>query len=312
MTKRRADAPAGVSPQKLRLALARLPRHVRDATRLFRELTGFTAVATFGSAVAGRDHPDAIPPPMHPLCESRLRANPRKRGCDQEWRRHARRSARSRVPHGHICPLGLRCSCIPIYYGDRLVGVAKCVTGRKVDRRRFSIAVQVLELAIAKTCQDFCVSAQAHALAVMGEKVDRLQDLLTRQDAIRLDRPSAANASASGHGAGGGSRLVERALDYIAAHHLEPGLTLKAISRQLGVTEKHLTHAFTEIVGQRMHAYINQLRVQHACRGLLTPETSIKQVAFESGFNGLDAFRRSFHRFVGVAPGVYRTAFLRG
>jgi hypothetical protein len=112
--------------------------------------------------------------------------------------------------------------------------------------------VRVLELASAKTCQDSCVEAQARELAIMREQLDRLQDLMARRDATRLHRPPAANASASGHGAGSRSRLVKGALDYIAAHHLEHVLTLKAISRHIGVTEKHLTHTFTEVAAQRM------------------------------------------------------------
>src|SRR5512133_154273 len=110
---RRPAAPGAMSPTEHRLALARLPAHVGEATRLFRELTGYTAVTSFKSAVT-RPHGHAtMTPPMHPLCASRLQAAREDRPCDEQWERHLHSSLGSPMVQHHVCPLGLRCACIP-------------------------------------------------------------------------------------------------------------------------------------------------------------------------------------------------------
>ncbi len=88
-------------------------------------------------------------------------------------------------------------------------------------------------------------------------------------------------------------------------------MSLVAVSRALGLSDKYLSHLFTRVVGQRMHAYIIHLRVQHACRQLLSTRTPIKRIAYESGFRQPDRFRRAFRKRVGVAPSTYRQIFTK-
>jgi AraC-like DNA-binding protein len=308
--RRHGEELAGVGHREFRLALSRLPGLVRDATRLFNELTRFTAVAGFGSLVVPGDGGPGITPPVHPLCIERLRAAPREAPCEQQWQAHLERSLRSRAVQSHVCPLGLRCACIPIYYRERLAGVAKCVTHRGTDRRRFSAAVRILELALEKASQDLCVSVQLTELEALRQRMGRLREIKLGGPGAPKDTRASATPKPAGSVESGS--LIERALDYISAHYLERDGALKTISRKLGVTDKYLTCRFTAVVGQRMHAYILQLRIQHACRALLVDDTPIKQVAYDSGFNRVETFRRSFRRYVGVSAAAYRSAFLRG
>jgi two-component system response regulator YesN len=127
----------------------------------------------------------------------------------------------------------------------------------------------------------------------------------------RKNRPATVSKTATRAAAAGGQALVDRALDYLAQHYLEYGLSLVAVSEVLGVNDSYLAHIFTTIVGQRMHAYVLQLRIQHACRLLLQTDDPIKQVGHESGFGRADVFRRTFRQHMGVTPGVYRQAFVR-
>ena len=86
-------------------------------------------------------------------------------------------------------------------------------------------------------------------------------------------------------------------------------LSLAEVSRALGVNGKYLTRVFTRVVGQRMHAYILDLRVQHACRLLLATGRPVKEIAVQSGFRQAEGFRRVFHEHVGVPPATYRRIF---
>jgi AraC-like DNA-binding protein len=280
---------------------------VREATQAFRDLTGFTAIASFADATAGLDSPGAIPPPLHPLCVSRPHAAAED-VCLREWYRHVGRSLRSRAPQHHVCPAGLRCSCVPIDYRGALVGVTKCVAAPGADGRRFTRALHILQILLAKAGQDCCVAVQGREIDGLRRRLSGLQRAVGSGVPARLGVAQAVKTVAAD---GARHELIDRALTCIGRRYLEHGTTLHSISSELGVTEKHLTRCFTMVVGQRMHAYLLQLRVQHACREMLMPGKSLKQVAYESGFRTVSTFRRSFQRFAGVSPDAYRNAFGR-
>jgi hypothetical protein len=41
----------------------------------------------------------------------------------------------------HTCPIGLRCTCVPIHFGDQLVGGAKLVVDSRRSDAEFSRAI---------------------------------------------------------------------------------------------------------------------------------------------------------------------------
>jgi AraC-like DNA-binding protein len=292
-------------------AFARLPARIQEAKRLFQEITGFMAVTSFSSAAPSLDPSENVTPPMHPLCAASLKTTIGRGPCEVEWGKHLHRSLGSRSVQTHLCPLGLRCSCVPIYCGDALAGVAKCVTKGETSEKEHSQAVRVLELAISNACHE----ARASELSVQNddlrERFARLQKV--RTDALASGKPG---SSAGADGAvpsepANGRQLIDRTLEYLALHYLESPISLLTISRALGVSQGYLTRRFTQVVGQRMRAYVLQLRIQHACRLILIHDKSIKGVAFESGFNRIEVFRRTFRKYVGVSPTDYRRAFSR-
>ena len=284
-----------------RLALAQLPARMRRALRLFRRLTGLSAVTSLRTAVDDRGEPGAIAPPIHPRCALQLRRTKIEAPCEKQWQWHLREGFRTHSPQSHVCPLGLRCSCVPIFYGETLVGTAKVVAGPATTDRRFALAAEALELAVSRVCEDLHVSALTEELTDLREQVAELRSARGSE----RTRPRGGDpASEAWEGS-----LMDRTLGYLGAHYLDPALSLAEVSRALGVNSKHLTRLFTRIVGQRMHAYILDLRVHHTCRLLLSTDRSIKQIALESGFRRVEGFRRVFREHVGVAAATYRRIF---
>lgn len=55
--------------------------------------------------------------------------------------------------------------------------------------------------------------------------------------------------------------------------------------------------------------YLNQLRIEAACKLLAEHKFSIAQVCYEVGFNNLSNFNRQFKKVKGVTPSGYRKAF---
>ncbi|MDZ4807100.1 MAG: AraC family transcriptional regulator [Bacteroidota bacterium] len=56
--------------------------------------------------------------------------------------------------------------------------------------------------------------------------------------------------------------------------------------------------------------YINDLRVNYACKLLIETNNSIAQICYESGFNNLSNFNRQFKEIKGSTPAIHRKSFL--
>lgn len=99
---------------------------------------------------------------------------------------------------------------------------------------------------------------------------------------------------------------LELAAAFIRAHRLDP-VTLEDICAASGLSRAYLIRAFGKRFGLSPHAYLLDLRVQHA-RALLRAGRPIAEVALESGFADQAHLQRAFKRHLAMTPGHYRAA----
>jgi len=297
-----------VEPRRLKLALAQLPARLQRARSVFHNLTGLTAVTGLRSAAP--QHGDALPlsPPVHPLCVEQIRRadDP---PCDAQWAFHIRSSLRSRQSHSHTCPLGLRCSCVPIYLGEDLVGVAKLVVDRRMSSDAFSSATGTLALAVASACQESYASVLWEELQALRQRVSAFQRLASPGVRSLGTPPERTGSPDEETNIVDGGTIVDRALDHLHQCFTDPDLSRAAVASALNCSPNYLTQRFTQVVGQQLHDYIVTLRVERVCRLLLGTDLPIKQIALESGFRDTAALSHAFHRQVGVSPSEYRRIF---
>lgn len=290
------------------LALVRLPGRMRRALRLFRRITGLTAVSSIATSLPEPGAPFALSPPVHPCCARKLRSVS-SAPCGAEWLIHVRSGRRTSLTRSHTCPIGMRCSCVPIHFGDQVVGVAKLVVDFGTPEPTFKSALSVLKLVVSGTHQDSAVTLLSEEVRVLRQRVTELQQLQSK------DRPRAAGSQAPSAVPGevpsdaAHVALVDRALAHLQRHYQEPTLSLRTIAGALGCNPKYLTTRFTEIAGEHLHTYLITLRVSHACGLLLGSDASIKEVAHASGFSGSSRLAGAFRTHVGVSPGEYRRIF---
>ena len=55
-------------------------------------------------------------------------------------------------------------------------------------------------------------------------------------------------------------------------------------------------------VGTSIFEYLNQIKVEFACKLLMDPEMGIVDVCLDSGFNNLSHFNKQFRKNTGVNP----------
>jgi AraC-like DNA-binding protein len=110
---------------------------------------------------------------------------------------------------------------------------------------------------------------------------------------------------------GRGSRelRLKPVLDYIAAHFRE-SITLEVLSQVMGVTPQHLCTVFRKLMGLRIFAYINQIRIQASKADLIShPDKSVKAVAHDCGFDDVSYFCSIFKRYEKITPGDFRKLY---
>ena len=96
---------------------------------------------------------------------------------------------------------------------------------------------------------------------------------------------------------------VKNVLLYCMENYLQP-LTLERMAKALHLNKYYISHIFNERIRIPFPEFINQLRMEHACK-LLTGGSSITEVAYASGFSSIRTFNRVFLRQFGMSPSAY-------
>jgi len=99
---------------------------------------------------------------------------------------------------------------------------------------------------------------------------------------------------------------MKRVNEFIQAH-IEEGITLGELARDVGLSPSHFYSLFRKTVGTTPHQFVLRCRIEHAKSLLDKSGKSILDVALASGFRTHQHFSRIFHRLVGVPPSVYRS-----
>ncbi len=66
---------------------------------------------------------------------------------------------------------------------------------------------------------------------------------------------------------------------------------------------------FKEKTGKTLTRFVNDIRISYACKLIIDGNLSISQICFESGFNNLSSFNRSFKHNKKLSPTDYRHSF---
>lgn len=99
---------------------------------------------------------------------------------------------------------------------------------------------------------------------------------------------------------------VRKAITYLY-HHYEEAVTLHSIAENIHYSEGHLSRTFQKETGKTIGTYLNELRIDHACRLLETGVYSITDVAMQVGFLSYTKFSIAFKKIMGMCA----TDFLR-
>ena len=100
-------------------------------------------------------------------------------------------------------------------------------------------------------------------------------------------------------------RRLRHLVDYIEAH-LGDDLSIDAMAAELELNPFYLSRVFKAAVGQSLHQYVLDRRVERAKKLLRETGTPIAEIALSAGFSSQSHLSNWFRRRVGVSPAAYR------
>lgn len=159
--------------------------------------------------------------------------------------------------------------------------------GRDMDALREALNTLVSE----------CVTSQGRESFAYESAKYRLLDLLVSDYAI----------AGCDSWADIGDERIRDVLDYVDVHYDGP-VALKAVAKNMFVSEAYLSRLFKEVVGVNFHEYVNRVRLNHALEELLYTSASVAQISAHVGFSNPSAFNKVFKKAFSCSPTTYRKA----
>ena len=129
----------------------------------------------------------------------------------------------------------------------------------------------------------------------------RLLEVLAGLITRHADAPPRHRA---GHKGGHEPQAVTQVKRYLESHYAED-VSLERLTHLTGLSRHYLVRAFGEAAGVPPHAYLRQVRVEHA-KTFLARGHAVAEVAVMTGFTDQSHLTRWFKRLWGVTPGQYR------
>lgn len=100
-------------------------------------------------------------------------------------------------------------------------------------------------------------------------------------------------------------RWLQQARD--AAHaNYDRALRVQDLAEDAGVHPVHLAREFRRRYGCSVGEYVRKLRIEAACERLIRSDSSVAEIALETGFSSQSHFSRVFRLITGMSPSHYR------
>jgi len=94
-------------------------------------------------------------------------------------------------------------------------------------------------------------------------------------------------------------------------HNVGEDLSVARLATIAGYSPEHFRRLFARVFGTNPSVYVSQLRIKEASRLLVFSNSSIEEIAEQTGFSDRHHFTRVFRAATGTTPAAYRKLNLR-
>lgn len=207
------------------------------------------------------------------------------------------------APKSLHCFAGLCDSAVPIRVGDELIAFLQ--TGQillhqpnqeefsRITKRLLSWGSQVNLKALEEAYFQTQVFDRAQYEAMLRLLSTFAEHLAMISNSIEVE-PSRVEPE-----------LVSKAKRYIRKRFEQP-ISLDQAAQAVNTSTRHFCKVFKTATGITFTDYLARVRVEKAKHLLQNPHLRVSEIAFETGFESISQFNRSFKRIVGKSPSQLR------
>ena len=105
-----------------------------------------------------------------------------------------------------------------------------------------------------------------------------------------------------------GNKRIAIIHEYLMNNYREE-IDLKRLAALVNLAEGSLCRFFKMNMGMTVFEYLNQIKIEFACKLLMDNDLSVMEVCLDSGFNNLSHFNKQFRKITGLPPSEYRNRF---
>ena len=83
-------------------------------------------------------------------------------------------------------------------------------------------------------------------------------------------------------------------------------ISLEAAAKLCHISPAYFSHIFHAQTGKRFKEWLNEIKIEHACRLLENTQLSVLEISLECGFSSISHFGKIFKSTVGMTPKEYK------
>ena len=99
-----------------------------------------------------------------------------------------------------------------------------------------------------------------------------------------------------------GGVQIGKALEYVNKNYMDATLRIETLAGLCGLSETHFRRVFKEQTNMTPSAYVNLVRIQHACELMRKSNLAMDAVSDSVGFESTSSFTRNFKKFLDITP----------
>lgn len=184
-----------------------------------------------------------------------------------------------------------------LFRNDSCLKYLKQISSHEIHTRiHFTASDNLLHQTVWTMFHALAEKKSGYQLLVLGCLFQLFGLIITGQDYT-----SAASDTSRSHRR---IQKLRQVLEYIEASYQKP-ITLEQLSRCAGMSPKYFCRFFHEMTHYTPMNYVNYYRIERACYQLVTTDFSITEIAYNSGFNDLSYFIKTFRKYKGITPRRY-------
>ncbi|MBA4168619.1 MAG: helix-turn-helix transcriptional regulator, partial [Chitinophagaceae bacterium] len=78
------------------------------------------------------------------------------------------------------------------------------------------------------------------------------------------------------------------------------------VAGHVNMSEEHFSRFFSKTMMKSFFTFLNEYRINRACKLLIETDKLINEICYKSGFESIPFFYRQFKRFKNCQPKTYR------